>query len=83
MSAPGGGPIKVRAMVTRRVGRGVVFTPFHFGGWYKGEDLFSRYPEGAAPYVRGEACNTISPYGYDIVTQMQESKATLCRIEPA
>jgi len=78
-----GGRIKVRAMVTERVGRGVVWTPFHFGGWFEGKDLIDRYPEGSAPYVRGEACNTATTYGYDSVTQMQETKATLCRIEPA
>jgi len=78
-----GGHIKVRAMVTPRVGRGVIWTPFHFGGWYEGQDLKDRYPEGTAPYVRGEACNTATTYGYDVVTQMQETKATLCQIRPA
>jgi formate dehydrogenase major subunit len=78
-----GGRIKVRAMVTPRVGPGVVWTPFHFGGWFEGRDLLDRYPDGTAPYVRGEACNTATTYGYDSVTQMQETKSTLCRISPA
>ncbi len=78
-----GGRIKVRALVTERVGRGVVWTPFHFGGWFEGRDLIDRYPAGCAPYARGESCNTATTYGYDSVTQMQETKATLCRIEPA
>jgi formate dehydrogenase major subunit len=78
-----GGRIKVRAMITPRVGPGTVWTPFHFGGWFEGKDLYDRYPEGTAPYVRGEACNTATTYGYDSVTQMQETKATLCRISPA
>ena len=78
-----GGRIKVRAMITRRVGPGVVWTPFHFGGWFQGKDLYEKYPEGTAPYVRGEACNTATTYGYDSVTQMQETKATLCRITRA
>lgn len=78
-----GGRIKVRAMVTPRVGRGVVWTPFHFGGWFEGQDLKAKYPEGTAPYVRGEACNTATTYGYDSVTQMQETKATLCQITRA
>ena len=47
------------------------------------KDLFDKYPEGTAPYTRGEACNTATTYGYDSVTQMQETKATLCRISPA
>ena len=78
-----GGRIKVRAMITPRVGAGVVWTPFHFGGWFQGLDLVARYPDGTAPYVRGEACNTATTYGYDSVTQMQETKATLCKISPA
>ncbi len=75
--------IKVKAMVTPRVGRGVIWTPFHFGGWYEGQDLLDRYPKDTAPYVRGEACNTATTYGYDPVTQMQETKATLCQIKRA
>jgi formate dehydrogenase major subunit len=80
---PEGGKVKVMAMVTERVGKGVAFMPFHFGGHYEGKDLRSKYPEGADPYVLGEAANTAMTYGYDSVTQMQETKATLCRIERA
>jgi len=83
LAGPDGGRIKIRAMVTPRVGRGVVWTPFHFGGWFQGQDLIDRYPEGTAPIVRGEACNTATTYGYDSVTQMQETKATLCQITSA
>jgi formate dehydrogenase major subunit len=71
------------ALVTNRVGRGVAFMPFHFGGWFQGEDRRSRYPSGADPYVLGESVNTVTTYGYDSVTQMQETKTTLCRIEKA
>ncbi len=83
LEGPEGGHIKIKAMVTPRVGRGVIWTPFHFGGWYQGEDLMDKYPEGTVPYVRGEACNTATTYGYDAVTQMQETKATLCQIRAA
>jgi len=83
LEGPEGGRIKIVAMVTPRVGRGVIWTPFHFGGWFQGEDLVDKYPEGTAPYIRGEACNTATTYGYDSVTQMQETKATLCQISPA
>jgi formate dehydrogenase major subunit len=83
LEGPEGGRIKVMAMVTPRVGRGVVWTPFHFGGWFEGKDLKDKYPEGTAPWVRGEACNTATTYGYDSVTQMQETKATLCQIRTA
>lgn len=83
LEGPDGGRIKIRAMVTPRVGRGVIWTPFHFGGWFQGEDLVDKYPEGTAPFVRGESCNTAMTYGYDSVTQMQETKVTLCQISAA
>ena len=75
--------IKVRALVTERVGPGTSFIPFHFGGWWQGKDLLDKYPEGAAPIVRGDAVNTGTTYGYDSVTMMQETKTTLCNIERA
>ena len=78
-----GAKAKVMAMVTERVGVNVAFMPFHWGGHYMGEDLRHKYPEGADPYVLGEASNNVQTYGYDIVTNMQESKVTLCRIEKA
>ncbi len=77
------GRIRVKALVTRRVAPGTVFLPFHFAGMWMGEPIHERYPEGAKPYVVGEAVNTVQTYGYDVVTQMQETKATLCRIEKA
>ncbi|UUX52025.1 formate dehydrogenase subunit alpha [Nisaea acidiphila] len=83
VTGPENGKVKVKAMVTERVGTGVAFMPFHFGGHFQGEDLRSKYPDGADPYVLGESTNTAQTYGYDSVTQMQETKATLCRIEPA
>ena len=83
LEGPEGGKIKVKAMVTRRVAPGVVFSPFHFGGHFQGEDRRAKYPEGCDPYVLGEACNTAFTYGYDSVTQMQETKCSLCRISPA
>ena len=83
LEGPEGAKIKIKTMVTSRVDRGVVFTPFHFGGHYEGEDLMDKYPEGAAPYVRGEATNTAMTYGYDSVTQMQETKCSLCKIYAA
>jgi formate dehydrogenase major subunit len=83
VEGPEGGKIKVMAMVTRRVAPGTVFSPFHFGGWFEGKDLREKYPPGADPYVLGEAVNTATTYGYDAVTQMQETKTTLCRVRPA
>jgi formate dehydrogenase major subunit len=78
-----GGKVKVMAMLTERVGLGVAFMPFHFGGHFQGEDLRDKYPAGADPFVLGEASNTAQTYGYDSVTNMQETKATLCRISRA
>jgi len=75
--------LKVKTQVTERVAAGTVFLPFHFSGWYMGKDLLDKYPEGAAPIVRGEAVNTATTYGYDIVTMMQETKTTLCQISKA
>ncbi len=83
LTTPEGARVRVAAHVTNRVGPGTVFMPFHFGGIFQGEDLSSKYPEGTVPYVVGEAANTSTTYGYDIITFMQESKATICRIEPA
>jgi formate dehydrogenase major subunit len=84
VEGPEGGRIKVKAKVTDQgVARGVVWMPFHFGGRFQGKDLRDKYPEGSDPYVLGEACNTVFTYGYDSVTQMQETKASLCRIRPA
>ena len=81
VKTPEGAQIKVMAQVTERVAKGVAFLPFHFGGHMEGKDLRSKYPEGADPYVLGEAANTAMTYGYDSVTLMQESKCSLCTIE--
>ncbi len=81
--SPEGGKVKVKALVTERVAAGVAFMPFHFGGHWQGNSLRDKYPPGADPYVLGEASNMCGTYGYDSVTQMQESKVTLCRIEAA
>ena len=81
--SPEGGKVLVKALVTERVGEGTVFMPFHFGGHWQGKSLRDKYPEGTDPYVLGEASNMCGTYGYDSVTQMQETKATLCRIVAA
>ncbi len=75
--------LKVKTLVTERVASGTVFLPFHFAGWWMGKDMLNYYPEGAAPVVRGEAVNTATTYGYDIVTMMQETKTTLCQVAKA
>ena len=83
VESPEGGRAKVKALVTERVAPGVVFLPFHFGGHWMGESLRNKYPEGTDPYVLGEASNMVGTYGYDSVTNMQETKVTLCRVKSA
>ncbi len=83
VETPEGAKIHVKAMITRRVNAGVAFLPFHFAGVFQGKNLLDKYPQGAAPYIVGEAANTAMTYGYDSVTQMQESKVSLCRIMKA
>ena len=74
---------KMKALVTPRVGKGVAWMPFHFGGWFQGDDLRGNYPKGTDPIVLGESANTITTYGYDPATGMQEPKVTLCQIRAA
>jgi formate dehydrogenase major subunit len=74
---------RVKALVTERVGKGVAWMPFHFAGWFQGVDQRAKYPQGTDPFVLGESVNTLTTYGYDPVTGMQEPKATLCQIKAA
>jgi formate dehydrogenase major subunit len=83
LSTPTGAKLKVMAKVTEGIGPDTVFVPFHFSGWWQGEDMLPYYPEGAAPIVRGEAINTGTTYGYDRITMMQETKTTLCQVAKA
>lgn len=83
VKTPTGAQLKVKALVTERVGPGTSFVPFHFSGWWMGKDMLEYYPEGAHPVVRGEAVNTATTYGYDAVTMMQETKTTLCQVAKA
>jgi formate dehydrogenase major subunit len=83
VSGPEGGRARVKALVTERVGPGVAWMPFHFGGWYQGVDQRKAYPAGTDPIVLGESVNTVTTYGYDPVTGMHEGKATLCQIATA
>ena len=74
---------RVKAQVTERVGKGVAWMPFHFAGWFQGVDQRSKYPAGTDPIVLGESVNTLTTYGFDPATGMQEPKATLCQIRAA
>ncbi len=83
VSSPTGARLNVQALVTERVAPDTVFLPFHFSGRWQGEDMKPYYPDGAFPVVRGEAVNTATTYGYDIVTMMQETKTTVCNVAKA
>lgn len=83
VNTPTGARLNVQALVTERVGPDTVWLPFHFSGRWQGVDMKPYYPDGAFPVVRGEAVNTGTTYGYDIVTMMQETKTTICNVEKA
>ena len=65
----------------RRQGRGMVPVPLR--GLVPGRRSARKYPQGADPVVLGESVNTLTTYGFDPVTGMQEPKATLCQIRAA
>jgi formate dehydrogenase major subunit len=74
---------RMKALITERIGRGVAWMPYSFAGWFQGVDQRSKYPKGSDPIVLGESANTLTTYGFDPVTGMQEPKATLCQIRAA
>src|SRR5262249_10815251 len=53
--AENGSKARMKALVTPRVGKGVAWMPFHFGGWFEGQDLRGNYPQGTDPIVLGES----------------------------
>ena len=83
VESPDGGKIKVKAKFTERVDDKTIFLPFHFAGFLMGESLAGNYPAGSEPYVMGESANTVTNYGYDIVTQIQATKEGLCKVTKA
>ncbi len=83
VNSPEGAKVKVKARYSYRVLPDRIFLPIHFAGILEGKDMSSNYPEGTKPYAIGESANTVTNYGYDIVTQIPETKVGLCRIEKA
>ena len=81
--APEGTKIKVKAFLTERVDDKTIFLPYHFAGILQGKSYVENYPEGTAPFVSGESGNTVTNYGYDIITQIQATKDGLCKIAKA
>ena len=81
--SPEGTKIKVRARIVPSVKPDMIFLPFHWAGYMQGVDMTGNFPDGTKPYTVGESANTVTNYGYDIVTQIPETKGGLCRIEKA
>ena len=81
--SPEGTKIKVRARIVPSVKPDTIFLPFHWAGYMQGVDMTGNFPEGTRPFAVGESANTVTNYGYDIVTQIPETKSGLCRIEKA
>jgi len=81
--SPEGTKIKVRARIMPSVKPDMIFLPFHWAGYMQGVDMTGNFPEGTRPFAVGESANTVTNYGYDIVTQIPETKGGLCRIERA
>ena len=81
--SPEGTKIKVRARIVPSVKPNMIFLPFHWAGYMQGVDMTGNFPEGTRPFAVGESANTVTNYGYDIVTQIPETKSGLCRIEKA
>jgi len=81
--APHGTKIKVKAYHNHSVTADRICMPYNFAGIFQGIDLSANYPEGTKPYVIGESVNTITNYGFDVITQISEFNAGLCRVEKA
>ncbi len=81
--APHGTKIKVKAYHNHSVTADRICMPYNFAGVFQGIDLSANYPEGTKPYAIGESSNTITNYGFDVITQISEFNAGLCRVEKA
>ena len=82
----GASPAKVvcRARVTNAVPKGVVFMPFHWGGYFEGKSYLNRFPVIAdmdtRPFVAGDSANIANSPGWDPETQMQNTKTGICEV---
>ena len=82
--SPTGARIKVKALVTERVGqrpRCSSRSISRAGG--RAWTCCRSIPRARRRSCAAEAVNTATTYGYDRVTMMQETKTTLCQVERA
>ena len=77
------GSVLVKARVTDRPNDKEIFLPYHWGGVFKGESLEDKYPDGHVPYAIGDSVNGITSRGYDVETQMQETKVSMVAVRKA
>jgi len=73
----------MKALVTERGRQGRCMDALSLSPLVRGRRSARQIPKGSDPFVLGESVNTITTYGYDPATGMQEPKATLCQIKAA
>lgn len=73
-----------KAKITQSVPPGLVFLPFHWAGYYEGESYLGRFPViedmDTRPFVAGDSANVANCPGWDVETQMQNTKSGLCDV---
>ncbi|MFA9518247.1 molybdopterin-dependent oxidoreductase [Halopenitus sp. H-Gu1] len=77
------GSVLVKSRVTYRPNAQEVFLPFHWGGIFEGSSRMDEYPDGNEPFAIGDSVNSITGKGYDVETQMQETKPSIVRVRKA
>ena len=82
-TSQGKSSILVKAKVTHRPNQEEIFLPYHWGGVFAGQSQVDQYPEGAKPMAIGDSANIVTASGFDVETQMQETKAGMVTIEKA
>jgi formate dehydrogenase major subunit len=83
LEGPEGGKIKVKAMVTRRVARASCSRRTTSAAGSRARTSRTSTPRAPRRGCVANPCNNAFTYGYDSVTAMQETKASLCKITPA
>ncbi|MFD1570672.1 molybdopterin-dependent oxidoreductase [Halorubrum laminariae] len=82
-TAPEKSSILVKAKVTERPNSEEIFLPYHWGGVFSGQSQADAYPEGTKPLAIGDSANIVTASGFDVETQMQETKAGMVVMEKA